>query len=72
MGEEERSSRMGTSELSSTLKSTFGSESVPLQTKTAALRHSQRGSLKRYCCGTATDDFLSQSNNIMSNCRFLL
>lgn len=30
MGEEDRSSRMGMSELSSNLKSTFGSESVPL------------------------------------------
>lgn len=40
MGEEDRSSRMGTSELSSILKSTFGSESVPLvRTEMAAVRH---------------------------------
>lgn len=41
MGEEDRSSRMGTSELSSILKSTFGSESVPSGPNTDSSRETQ-------------------------------
>lgn len=63
MGEEERSSRMGTSELSSNLKSSLGSESVPAgsnrdssnETTSTAQTHSKQhmDDFFSYC-----DDFL--------------